>query len=166
MGNSQQSVVDHRGRPNPIVWLLAALFLMFFSANGIMIWLAVEASPNLVRPDYYDYSLRHDQRMAQERESARLGWSVSPELLPGGFRLTLRDASGAVLPGMKARVWAYRADRPELDQALSLVEAPLQSGTYEAVFKSPASGLWKITLEAIHESDRFFTQFPLIVPGR
>lgn len=150
-----------------MVWLVGGIIAMVVGGNAVMIWIAVQAEPHLVRTDYYEASKNVDRDQALRAASARLGWRVAapPALLHrGAIGLRIRDAAGRPVSGLTGVVSAYRPADPGLDQPLSWQEDPATPGLYRAAFARPAAGLWRITLDLERQGARLYEELPVVTP--
>ena len=152
---------------NEIVWLLIVIVAMVVGGNAVMIWIAVQAEPNLVRADYYDASKRYDSEQAARMASDRLGWQVGDvEALRTHERIALRvtDAQGRPVSGLTGSVSAYRPSDASLDQSLHVSEDAAEPGLYHVAFSRPASGLWRLTLDLQQGGWRLYHELALVTP--
>jgi len=150
-----------------MAWLVVGIIALVVGGNAVMIWIAVDARPSLVRPDYYAASKQVDAERAARLASARLGWQVSE--VPGLIQrdtlaLRIADAAGHPVSGMAGSVSAYRPSSDKLDQSLAWSEDPAQPGLYRATFARPAQGLWRVTLDVKHEGKRLYQDLSVVMP--
>lgn len=150
-----------------MLWLIGGIVALVVGTNAIMIWIAVAASPNLVRRDYYDASKHVDAEQAARQASARLGWRVSEAAearAPDAVALRIVDAAGAPVSGLQGALHAYRPADAALDQPLRWREDPAAPGLYRAGFARPAPGLWRLTLDLRRGDERLYEDLIIVMP--
>lgn len=132
---------------------------------GSNIWMAIIASSDeafAVEPDYYRKAVHFDDEMALRAESARLGWSVRPELrlgtpsAPGRLAVKVRDAAGAPVPGATVTLVAMHNARASRQLTATLADAG--DGRYETALDAQRPGEWELRLMVTRGSDRFATR--------
>jgi nitrogen fixation protein FixH len=132
-------------------WPLLIVALLFVGGVGpnLLLFVVANSDPSFsVEPDYYQKSLRWDERLAQERRNSELGWTLGLDLRPEespqlGVRLTamLFDRTGAPLDGASVELEAFHNAR-----ASEIVKASLRGsgeGTYLANLPAGRAGLWE-----------------------
>jgi nitrogen fixation protein FixH len=137
---------------------IVAVLGLTVAANALVFWAARDRNAAAVEPDYYRKGVRWDSTLAEERQSARLGWRAEAELGgldPAGAPLTVRlsGPDGAPLDGAAVVDTAIH----NLD-ALHHVTARLEprgGGTSGVRLPLRHAGLWELRLEAVRGSDRF-----------
>jgi nitrogen fixation protein FixH len=142
------------------LWPVAVITVLAITvtANALVFWAARDRNAAVVEPDYYRKAVRWDSTMAEERESAELGWRADAELgavTPAGASLTVRitGRDGTPVDGAAVAVTAIH----NLD-ALHPVSArlePLGGGAYGARLPLRHAGLWELRLEAVRGGERF-----------
>jgi hypothetical protein len=156
--------------------IIGGLLATHVGAMMLAVQIASGDSGHAVLPDYYDKAVGWDDRRAEERESARLGWDVS--IAPGAFadedgrrplRFVLRDRLGEPLEGatLTARVW-HHAVGDAIDLA---VEPGAEPGLYVARPPMARPGRWQCELTVERAGARFVeshvvdVRSPLDVPA-
>lgn len=140
-----------------------ALVLALTVASNV--WMAIVASSDeafAVEPDYYRKAVHFDDEMALRAESARLGWSVQPELrlgspsAPGTLTVVVRDAAGAPVNGATVELLAMHNARASHQLAATLAFAG--DGRYEAPLAAERPGEWELRLTVTRGGERFATR--------
>jgi len=162
-------------------WILVGLFVVAGLANGLLVIKASTDPSFAVVPDYYKRSLVWDQKLSQDRENARLGWSVDlqvaregagPEAPPRAgaaataitsrdgrsVALTVRllDRRGVTLGGAQVEVQALHKARASRVLTAALTEQRDRSGVYVARLPMRRPGLWELSF-AVQRGERRFT---------
>jgi len=142
--------------PAIVIALLAThvLACMFF------IYLATSNPSFAVEEDYYRKAMHWDERRAQERRNAELGWTAELEVLPAPsvardpiLQLRLGDGRGAPVDGATVAAEAFfnaRADR--------ILRHGLEAqgdGVYSAQLPMRRPGRWEFRLVVERGEDRF-----------
>lgn len=134
-------------------WYWPLLIVVLLVVGGIgpnLILLAfATGDPSFsVEPDYYEKSLRWDERLAQDRRNAELGWTLgiatlTAPLPEGGVELTARlaDRSGAPIEGATVTLEAFHNARAADVLVLSLRD--VGGGSYGARLLARRPGLWE-----------------------
>ena len=69
---------------------LVAAFLLFVAGTAILIVVSARNTPELVRPDYYEQELRHQEEIERRQRTAALKDAVSVSYDPDRQTLALR----------------------------------------------------------------------------
>lgn len=150
-----------------MLWLLGGIVAMVVGGNAVMIWIALQAQPHLVRTDYYEASKRVDSERALRVEGARLGWQVSAIPEPsrqGALALRISDSDGRPVRGLEGTLAAYRPSDAALDQTLPVMEDPSAPGLYRAEFQQPVAGLWRLTVDLARQEQRLVQELRVVMP--
>lgn len=145
-------------------WLLVALVALLLGSvvtmNLTMLFLASTDPSIAIEEDYYTRALTWDQRLAQERINAALGWSIELELRRAGSVLReadieaiLRDREGAPLDAAKVRLKAFHGARARWKHEARL--ARRGSGLYATRLPLVRAGLWEFRFEVTRGDERF-----------
>lgn len=149
-----------------MAWLVIGIIALVVGGNAVMIWIAVDAEPSLVRPDYYAASKQVDDERAARLASAALGWQVGlvEAAAPDGVHLRITDAAGAPVAGLAGSVRAYRPSDAALDQPLTWQADAATPGTYRAIFPRPVPGRWRLTLDLRQGGRRLYEDVTVVLP--
>lgn len=136
--------------------LIGALLTLGVAVN-VVLMVAATGDPSFsVEPDYYGKAVRWDDRMAQERRNADLGWRVEIEAIPAGDGCTVAvaivDRAGDPVEGADVTVEAFHNAR-----ASSVLKATLSAtGTgYTAPLPMRKAGLWEFRICARRGEETF-----------
>jgi nitrogen fixation protein FixH len=144
------------------VWIaiVGVLAVVVVAANLILAWVAVSDPSFAVEEDYYQKAMAWDEKRAQDRRNAELGWTLEFEMAQrhaadGTLELSarLRDAAGEGLTGVRIGVEAFHNAR-----ASHVLHATLShgdGGLYSAPLAIYRPGLWEFRFEAQRGDQRF-----------
>lgn len=142
---------------------LVIFFACFISAIIAFSTWALRQRVDLVRPDYYEAEIQHQQHL--DRASRALA-SGQPDVLLNAVlhrvEITL-PAHPSQLPATQGQAHFYRPDDSRLDRRMAL---PLQSdGTIAYPAHDLKPGLWKVHLEWKRDGIEFASTHSLVVPA-
>lgn len=122
---------------------LAIVYTTF--AVGTLAWAgyAMSRDVDLVRPDYYEYSLGHDATMRAEQAANALGTSADISVDAEAVIIKVPTTS-AISEGT---VSLYRPNSVKLDRTYELRIDP--NGVMRIPYKTMPPGQWKVTVEWI-----------------
>lgn len=129
-------------------WRIGIVYTLFASATLGFVAFALTTSVDLVRPDYYEESLRHDVMMADRSRAEASGSTLEVR----SRELTLTTSSAGV-PDGQIRLKFYKPDHPDLDRSLE-VAADAQ-GIAQVDLSGFASGKWKLTAQWSSKGNTF-----------
>lgn len=140
--------------------IVALLFVGGIGPNLILLAFATGDPSFSVEPDYYEKSLRWDERLAQDRRNADLGWTLRIATRPaplseGGVELSARlaDRSGAPLEGATVTLEAFHNARAGEVLALALRDAG--GGSYGGRLLARRPGLWEFRFVVRRDGEVF-----------
>ena len=137
---------------------LAALLVGSAAANIALVFITSRDASFAVEPNYYAKALAWDERMAEQRRSDALGWSVTlrvePAGTPGRMRVTARlvDSSEKSIEGARIEAEAFHNARAQ--RILTTTFAPAGEA-YAAEIGMDRPGLWEFRLRATRGADTF-----------
>ena len=128
------------------------MLVIFFLANIVMVFLAVDRNPGLVVEDFYERGQDYEDNMLK-RQAADPGWSMKldrPKFVdidkPALFSLDVADKSGMPVAVDSVTFYVYRPSGKEHD---FFVPARLIApGRFEADLSFPLLGVWDILASA------------------
>lgn len=142
------------------IWAFVPATLLV-SLIGFQLWLVRNAvsDPSFVVEDgYYAKAVSWNATMAQERENARLGFSLDVQVTPDAdrnsrviVRLVARDGTpitGAMVTG--EAFFVARANKP-----VAATFSERDRGSYEASLRTTHSGLWEFRFAVQRGAERF-----------
>lgn len=131
-------------------WL--SMLVIFFLANAVMIYLAVDRNPGLVVEDFYERGQDYEENMLK-RKAADPGWVMKldrPKFVdvgqPASFTLDVKDRAGAPVDVDGVTVYAYRPSGKEHD--FSVPADKVSPGRFQAELTFPLLGVWDILASA------------------
>lgn len=154
-------------RPHPWVIGVLATLGAVIAVNGAMLWISLQAAPQLVTDDYYEQGLRYGREIDARQDSRATGWTLDTRPAPAGpatVGFVVRDGAGRPVTGLEGTVSAYRPAARSLDQTLPLREHPRRPGHYRAAFRRPAAGLWELTVSLSRNGDRLYETRRYVAP--
>jgi len=135
---------------SPVIMIWSGLLLLFYIANGIFIYLALNSNPGLVIDNYYERGQDYEKNMLKRR-AVDPGWNMRIELLavpildqPTEIRFHLSDKSGSLLLPDAVTLYAYRPANVKGDFNVPMAE--LQTGVYRADVSFPMLGIWDLLI--------------------
>jgi nitrogen fixation protein FixH len=135
------------------VHVLACLFF---------IYLATSDPSFAVEEDYYQKAVGWDEKRAQDRRNAVLGWQVALQVEPAAtvahdpvLRVVLTDRQGRPIDGARLAVEAFPVARA--DRIQRLTGAGSGAGVYGAPVSIRRPGRWEFRVVAELDDDRFTT---------
>jgi nitrogen fixation protein FixH len=123
-----------------------------------MVWVATTNDSYAVEPDYYAKALAWDERRAQDRRNAELGWRLEFTVVPAEpgedpiLRATLTDADGAPVTGARIAVEAFSNIRR--DEIHTTTLRPTATGS-EAAIPMHGNGRWELRFTVTRGDDVF-----------
>ena len=142
------------GSAPPAAWhwplFLVGLLVFCVATQAVLVVVAISDPRQHVEADYYAKGLAWDAQLAEERASARLGWTLTCALKPvaAGARILeveLSDAAGQPIADAVVRCRArHRAD---LDHSLTSELSATGPGRYAGAFSMRREGVWELALE-------------------
>jgi nitrogen fixation protein FixH len=143
-----------------VLWpaVIAGALLLHVAAMMAMVAVATSDDSYAVEPDYYAKALAWDERRAQDRTNAELGWSLEFVVEPAAqgadpiLRATLTNAGGAPITDASVAVEAFSNIRR--DEILTAALAASGDG-YETALPMRGSGRWEFRFEVTRDSDLF-----------
>jgi nitrogen fixation protein FixH len=130
-----------------VLLALVGFFGVMLLANGIFLYFALSTFDGLSTPHPYQEGLHYNERIAEERRQAALGWSY--RLAVTGERrleLTIRDKTGNPVSGLEVRGDIARAVADRVTGPRLLKEG--SAGTYVVSVEDLEPGNWIVSLEA------------------
>lgn len=151
---------------SPWVLFWIAMFVVFVSANMVMIFLATDR-PGLVAEDYYDRGQDYEENMIKRR-NRRPDWKM--EIHPPGkvflnklafFEFTVTDAEGNP-PALDQVIFrVYRPSSSKYDFELPMEQTG--EGRYQVNATFPLPGVWDILVSTVTGEDEWNTAHQLFV---
>jgi nitrogen fixation protein FixH len=120
-------------------------------AVGTLAWVgfAMSKSVDLVRPDYYEYSLEHDQVMRQEQNAKALGNAANITVDNESIVIQL-PTTAAISEGS---VQLYRPNSVEQDRHYELKLDP--TGIMRIPYKAFVPGQWEVSVQWVADGTTY-----------
>lgn len=133
-------------------WHVAAMLSVFFgivfTVNGVFLTSALRTHSGVVSVEPYVKGLKYNERIEAGDRQAKLGWDDTLTLgTDGRVAVTLRDAGGRPVQGLRFEGSLGRPATNRLDRPLLLAEA--EPGRYVASGPPLEEGTWIVSLEAV-----------------
>jgi len=160
---SANSVAPARPRGWWIPYTFVGGFAVVIIANGALLYFATTTFSGLSTRQAYVEGLAYNDRVAEERAQAVLGWTLdvglsTPVMADASgwaarLHLTAADAQGRPLDGLAIEALVRRPTEEGLDHTVALT--PVGPGAYRADLALPKPGLWDILFTARLGEDTF-----------
>ena len=148
--------------PPNVLWptVIAGALVVHVVASLITVWVATSNPSYAVEDDYYQKAVAWDQRRAQERHNAELGWRLDFSLDPSESTASdpllvvrLSAADGAPVTGATVTVAAFHNARA--NEILRSQLAATGAGEYSSRLSMRRSGLWELRFVVDRGGERF-----------
>ncbi len=131
-------------------YIIAGFFLIIFTANGFLAYIAVSTNTGLETEDYYKKGIAYDKTIARalEQDKSGLNVAISAKVQPGmvvNLSVTTKDAAGAPFTGKGVNILFFRPTMKGNDRRIALKEN--EPGIYSGETKLPLQGVWDMKLE-------------------
>jgi hypothetical protein len=134
---------------------IAAVYIAFAGATTGFVAFAMRQNVELVRPDYYDYSLAHDAHRHAAARATALGDRFQMQMEPGGAAVTVAwplEQAGRV----RGTVSLYRPSDASADRRL--FASPDAQGRQRIVLAGLAPGLWRLQVQWTVDGVAFYSE--------
>lgn len=138
-------------------WRIAIVYTFFAVSTVGFVAFAMTENVELVRPDYYEQSLKHDQTFASEQRGAAVGNAVSMQVNEGAVQITLPPTHTVIDSGV---VSFYRPDNSLLDHSFVMHATSVVIPLARIV-----DGNYEVAIEWTLNGDRFRVTRQLAVGG-
>jgi nitrogen fixation protein FixH len=142
--------------------LITSLICIHIVSVVTMVIVATHDRSFAIEPDYYQKGLHYEQTIEQQRENARLGWSVQLDLsrpLSGSnlrnVTCRIRDRNAKPLADAKVDLVAFAHLRADEKHRYSCVLLPDAPGSYVGTLAFPDPGIWEFRLVVTRGKDTF-----------
>lgn len=147
----EKDASESRAAGRLVLMLIGGFFAIIFAANAVFVWLASDTHSGPVTEAAYDKGLDYNARLVAAAEEAALGWEmevVANRASDGKSEiwLVIRDADGALIPGLQVDGRLVRPVTNGLDQSLSFT--PDSAGLYGVALDVPQPGQWELRVLA------------------
>jgi hypothetical protein len=140
------------------VWPYAiiAVFVLFATYIGSMVYQAMQTDVNLVSADYYQQELAHQQRMNAVARTAALPAAVQIRHDATRRRLTLELPAALTGQTLQGQVHFFRPSDQALDFTLPLLPAADRRQSVNTSKMAP--GLWRVRLDFTAGGQAYFLE--------
>lgn len=145
---------------------IIAFFIVVFTANWVLVYLAVSGFDGLVEENYYEKGLRYNDVIQAEK---RLGWKIelsfSDDLKTAAAnkaKVVIFDLKGEPIGGAKVKLLLRRPATDRFDKEFELVPSGC---AYHGTVSLPINGLWDIAVTAEKGADRMEKNFRVRTNG-
>lgn len=149
-----EKIMVEKKRIEPWPLAIIIFFAVVFSANAVLIYLAVNSKNGLVTDDYYKKGITYNKVIEAQKVQDALGWTGKAEAgglavgEAGTFRFSLTDRDGAPVTGARVEAILFRPTKEGFDQKTALAESA--PGTYQGQVRPPLPGRWDLKISAVH----------------
>lgn len=146
--------------PNPWPIVITSFFIVFFSGLVVFVVFASTQRVDLVRTDYYEQEIRHQQQMERVQRTQQLGQPVAVNYDP------VRQSISITLPAIAAadasgHIHLYRPSDARLDQQVEL--ALNAQGTQRLDASKLRAGLWKVRVQWMAGGQEYYFDQSVVV---
>jgi len=142
-------------------------------ASLATVWVATANPSYAVEENYYQKGLAWDDKLAQDRRNASLGWSIELTVQtpsapgnPATLQLHLTDTDGAPIEGATTAVETFHNARA--GRILRAALSAQGSGVYSTTLPMRRTGVWEFRITATRGADIFTyveTRYVSLTPG-
>ena len=140
--------------------IIAGALAFHVISSLVVVYMATSDPSYAVEDNYYQKAVAWDEKRAQDRVNAYLGWtlefSVEPPTRPGeqpALEVTLRDANNEHLIGAVVTVETFHNARG--DNIVRAVLTDVGSGVYRASLPMRRNGRWELRFTVDRGADHF-----------
>ncbi len=137
-------------------YIIAGFFLIIFTANGFLAYIAVSTNTGLETENYYEKGIAYDKDItrAMEQDKSGLKVAISAKIRPGRqvrLSVSTKDAAGKPYTGKNVNILFFRPTMKGNDRQVVLKEG--EPGIYGGETELPLPGIWDMKLE-IRDADK------------
>ena len=150
---------EHKPR-NPWPYAIIAWFAIFITAMVSWAVVATQNSMDLVRKDYYEEELRHQQQIDRVSRTAHVRHDIM--VTTDATSLTFKLPTESAKAQLKGEVQLYRPSDAKLDQKVAL--AVNESGLQRIDVSTLKGGLWKLRVSWKQgDAEYYFDQSVMLI---
>ena len=144
-----------------VLFLMLGFFAVIIATDSFLVYKAISTFGGIETDDAYRKGLAYNDRIAEERAQAALGWTKDARLDAerGELRLTVRDKNQKGIGGLQITALFGRPATNTHDRTLQLTQ--IGDGEYMATLGAIEPGNWVATIaarEALSGSGRVIYQ--------
>lgn len=144
---SQTSQSSGKLQGKHVLFACLAFFGVIFTVNGVFLYSALSTYTGVVAQEPYRKGLQYNDRIAAGERQNQLGWNNDVILTPDTLSITLTNAEGRPVSGLRITGTLGRPSTNQHDTSLQFSET--QPGTYTAPFETLEPGAWLAGFDAI-----------------
>jgi len=125
---------------------LTAFFGVMIAANGIFLYYAMTTFTGIETADAYRIGVDYNARLEEARQLDKLGWDGKLKSAGGAIELTLKNANGEPVRGVRVEGKVGRPSTDAFDRPVTFQDAG--GGIYRSESVELAPGNWIVAIEA------------------
>ena len=146
---------------NPWPWALIAFFVVLVTTITSFVVFALRQDLELVRPDYYEQELRHDQQMQRVHRTEGVAGAIA--LSASGDRIVVDLPLDHARRKSAGTIHLYRPSDSHLDREFDLT--PGRDGRQTLDTRDLRPGLWKVRVAWTVDGAEYFREATVVVPS-
>jgi nitrogen fixation protein FixH len=142
-------------------WVIGAALALHVIGSLVVVAVATSDPSYSVEEDYYRKAVNWDEKRAQDRTNAELGWSLEFEVVPPQrpseqptIEVRLADKAGEPLTGASVNLETFHKARSN-DVIRLEIDPTAEAGLYAARPAMRRNGLWELRFTVGLDGDRF-----------
>ncbi len=142
-----------------VLFTMIGFFAVIIATDSWLVYKAISTFGGIETQDAYRKGLAYNDRIAEERAQAALGWTKDARLENNDLRVTIRDKNQKGVGYLQITAVLGRPATNANDRILKLTE--ISAGEYMATVGALEAGNWVATMEAreaLSGSDRVVYQ--------
>jgi nitrogen fixation protein FixH len=142
-----------------VLFTMLGFFAVIIATDSWLVYKAVSTFGGIETQDAYRKGLAYNDRIAEERAQAALGWTKDARLENNDLRVSIRDKDQKGVRNLQITALLGRPATNSNDRILKLTE--IAAGEYMATVGTLEAGNWVATMEAreaLSGSDRVVYQ--------
>ncbi len=138
-----------------VLLYVVGFFLTIFIANGFFIYFAVDTFRGEDNKRSYRQGIEYNKTIARRRHQQELGWKAKIEIADNALFLSIKDAKGAPISGLKINAILKHPAEMDLDKKLKFTQ-DIDNKYVTNLDKSYYGKNWILDIEAISEDGERF----------
>lgn len=138
---------------------MIAFYFVIFSANGLLVFFAINTWPGLTTEDSYKKGLAYNQTIDAATRQSALGWQsdVTVDAAAGTDKVVTIRMTGEANTSISGLVLTAKAERAVGDPATQIITLnETAPGTYSGTFKSLTEGRWIAEINAVGPNNAIY----------
>lgn len=139
-------------------WIVVS-FIVFIAGTGVMVYIAMQSSVDLVTEDYYEKELRYQDHIEVVKNTNALAQQVSLQYVHAGLRVIFPKLADA-----NSYSGSVRFFRPSDQRGDFMTEIKLDSSlSQEVPLARFTAGLWRAKIDWQVGAQRYYSELPVII---